>query len=252
MMSSERLNYYNYFTEIEEHFVRRRGKHLLISPMDWGLIAAWRDEGIPLQVVLRGIDIAMDGFFSRQLRGSAKINSLCYCHDSVMAEYDAYRESRVGESHKHSETQESNEGSEPTANNQNESEIKESLDYISSILLEIKDLSLNEDFSEATREGLQRVLNRLEGMILPFESPGYVDLETLERDLVMTDSILVETLLDALPEEQTTEWEQEAKSELKVYRKKLPKEMYLKIRDNFIRNKVHQQFNIREFSLFRL
>ena len=60
------MNYYNYFTEIEEHFVRRRGKHLLISPMDWGLIATWRDAGVPLHVALRGIDIAMDGFFARQ------------------------------------------------------------------------------------------------------------------------------------------------------------------------------------------
>ena len=92
------MNYYNYFTEIEEHFVKRRGKHLLVSPMDWGLIAAWRDAGVPLQVAIRGIDIAMDAFFSRQRRGSAKINSLCYCHDSVMEEFERHRESRIGES----------------------------------------------------------------------------------------------------------------------------------------------------------
>ncbi len=250
MMSSERLNYYNYFTEIEEHFVRRRGKHLLISPMDWGLIAAWRDAGIPLQVALRGIDIAMDAFFSRQRRESSKINSLCYCHDSVMAEYDAYKESRVGESGKRSEAGEGD--GESAVSTDNKEEVKESLDYIALIAQEIKDLIGKEDFSPAALEGLQRVLDRLEGLIPPCESLGYVDLETLERDLVMTDSLLVETLRSTLPEERTAEWEKEAKSELKVYRKKLPKEMYLKIQDNFIRNKVHHQFNIREFSLFRL
>ena len=79
------MNYYNYFTEIEEHFVRRRGKHLLISPMDWALIASWRDAGVPLQVALRGIDIAMDAFYAKQRRGTSKVNSLCYCHDAVMA-----------------------------------------------------------------------------------------------------------------------------------------------------------------------
>ena len=92
------MNYYNYFTEIEEHFVRRRGKHLLISPMDWALIATWRDAGIPLQVALRGIDIAMDTFLARKGSGHAKVNSLCYCHDTVMSEYGSHLESRVGES----------------------------------------------------------------------------------------------------------------------------------------------------------
>ena len=86
------MNYYNYFTEIEEHFVRRRGKHLMISPMDWGLIAAWKDAGIPLQVALRGIDMAMDSFASRQ-RSNSKVNSLCYCHDSVIAEFANHLES---------------------------------------------------------------------------------------------------------------------------------------------------------------
>jgi len=54
------MNYYNYFTEIEEHFVRKRGKHLLLSPLDWNLIAAWRDAGVPLSVAIRGIDIAVE------------------------------------------------------------------------------------------------------------------------------------------------------------------------------------------------
>jgi len=251
-MSGERINYYNYFTEIEEHFVKRRGKYLLVSPMDWGLIAAWRDAGIPLQVALRGIDIAMDGFFSRQRRGSAKINSICYCHDSVMAEYDAYRESRVGESNARSENQSDNKEPAKSPDNQDESEANESIAYISAIIEEIKTLALKQDFSHALMEGLGRVQDRLEAMIPPFDSRAHIDLETLERDLGMADAILVETLFAGVPEEEIAEWEKDAKTELKVYRKKLPKEMYLKIRDNFMRGKVHQKFNIREFSLFRL
>jgi hypothetical protein len=68
------MNYYNYFTEIEEHFVRRRGKHLMVSPMDWSLIAVWRDSGVPLHVALRGIDLAMDTFqeIAREVHRSAR------------------------------------------------------------------------------------------------------------------------------------------------------------------------------------
>jgi len=46
-------NYFNYFTEIEEHFQRRRGTLLLLSPLDWALMETWKDAGIPLEAVLR-------------------------------------------------------------------------------------------------------------------------------------------------------------------------------------------------------
>ena len=44
------MNYFNYFTEIEDAFVRRRGKHLLLSPMDWALIESWKELKVPLHV----------------------------------------------------------------------------------------------------------------------------------------------------------------------------------------------------------
>src|SRR5438067_139305 len=53
-------NYFNYFTEIEEHFHRRRGAALLLSTLDWALIESWKDAGIPLEAVLRGIDATFD------------------------------------------------------------------------------------------------------------------------------------------------------------------------------------------------
>ena len=49
-------NYFNYFTEIEERYLKRRGSGLLLSTIDWALIETWKDAGIPLDAVLRGID----------------------------------------------------------------------------------------------------------------------------------------------------------------------------------------------------
>jgi hypothetical protein len=242
----ETMNYYNYFTEIEEHFVRRRGKHLLISPMDWGLIAAWRDAGVPLQVALRGIDIAMDGFGARQ-RGSSKVNSLCYCHDSVMAEYANHLESHLGESSEgvnapaggHAASPEDEHGSEAT------------LKLISERISEIKSSS-EKHSSESTADGITRVIARLEEVRQNVESAGHVDSEALERDLAIIDELLLAQLRATIPPEQMIEWEKEAKKELKVYRKRLPKETYEKIRGNFIRDKIHRKFNIGELSIFRL
>ena len=106
--------------------------------------------------------------------------------------------------------------------------------------------------SEFALEGIRRVEKRLEEMLQSLRAGTQTDLESLERDLGIVDGILIEAIGSDIPPEETAEWEKEAKTELKVYRKKLPKEMYRKISDNFIRSKVHRKFDIREFSLFRL
>ena len=70
------MNYFNYFTEIEDTFVRRRGKHLFLSPMDWALMETWKQQGIPLHIVLRGIEKSFDSFESRPRKRTVK--SLLY------------------------------------------------------------------------------------------------------------------------------------------------------------------------------
>ena len=241
------MNYYNYFTEIEEHFVRRRGKHLLISPMDWGLIAAWREAGVPLQVALRGIDIAMDGVLARQ-RNSSKVNSLCYCHDSVMAEYANHLESHVGES---SEPTNAASGVETGSEKRDTPVAEATLEYIRERIGEIKSLPAKQ-YPENTLEGIERVLARLEEVYQGLETGIHIDSEKIERDLSIIDELLVTELQACISPEQMLEWEKEAKKELRVYRKRLPKETYGRIRGNFIRDKIHQQFGVGELSIFRL
>ncbi len=78
-------NYFNYFTEIEERFQQRRGSILLLSTLDWALIETWREAGIPLEAVLRGIDAAFDKYESRQKRARMqRINGLAWCAQAVM------------------------------------------------------------------------------------------------------------------------------------------------------------------------
>ena len=80
------MNYFNYFTEIEEHFQRARGTGLfLLSPLDWALIESWNNAGVPLEAVLRGIDEAFDKWRSRKVK-TQKVNSLAFCAQAVMNE----------------------------------------------------------------------------------------------------------------------------------------------------------------------
>jgi hypothetical protein len=91
----ELQNYFNYFTEIEEHFQRRRGTALLLSTLDWALIETWKDAGIPLEAVLRGIDAAFEKFDNRP-RTARKVNSLAYCAQAVLTEAEEMKEAAVG------------------------------------------------------------------------------------------------------------------------------------------------------------
>ena len=77
-------NYFNYFTEIEEHFQRARGTSLfLMSPLDWALVEGWKNTGVPLEAVLRGIDDAFEKYRSRKKKTAQQVNSLSYCAQAV-------------------------------------------------------------------------------------------------------------------------------------------------------------------------
>lgn len=88
-------NYFNYFTEIEERFQRRRGSLLLLSTLDWALIETWKDAGIPLDAVLRGIDEAFDRWDKRPSK-TRKVNSLAYCAQAVLSAAEDMKEAAVG------------------------------------------------------------------------------------------------------------------------------------------------------------
>ena len=90
-------NYFNYFTEIEDRFLRRRGGGLLLSTLDWALIETWKDAGIPLEAVLRGIDEAFDRYDQRPSK-TKKVNSLAYCSQLVLSAAEDMKEAAVGAS----------------------------------------------------------------------------------------------------------------------------------------------------------
>ena len=245
------MNYYNYFTEIEEHFVRRRGKHLYISPLDWSLIATWRDSAVPLHVALRGIDRAMDSFVSKPSRSESRVSTLFYCHASVMEEYARHLETHLGEA----STQPAENAGPATSKKADESEgpDKESvLEFLQARIAEIKTLAAKLPGWEDSPEGTARIVLRLEEIAHDLEGDQQVDFEALDRDLAILDEALVRILSAAIPAAQHEMWDQEAKKELKIYRKKLPKETYEKILENFRRTKIHRHFDLGELSIFHL
>ena len=105
-------NYFNYFTEIEERYLQRRGGGLLLSTLDWALIETWKDAGIPLEAVLRGIDEAFDRYDQRPTK-TKKINSLAYCSQAVLVAAEDMKEAAVGASTEAQPKSRAGEGFEP-------------------------------------------------------------------------------------------------------------------------------------------
>src|SRR3977135_198352 len=92
-------NYFNYFTEIEERFQQRRGSLLMLSTLDWALIETWREAGVPLEAVLRGIDNAFDKHDAKAMRSPGRVrkgNGLAWCAQSVMAAVEQAMEASIG------------------------------------------------------------------------------------------------------------------------------------------------------------
>jgi len=84
------LNYFNYFTEIEQFYQTKRDVFTLLSTLDWVLIESWKEQGIPVEVVLEGIERAFS-------RGNAKrkINSLAYCVKAIEEAIEERKNTRV-------------------------------------------------------------------------------------------------------------------------------------------------------------
>lgn len=79
-------NYFNYYTEIEEHFQRVRGTSLfMLSPLDWALLESWKNAGVPLEAVLRGIDLAFENWRAKPKK-TQMVNSIAFCAQAVLSE----------------------------------------------------------------------------------------------------------------------------------------------------------------------
>lgn len=89
------LNYFNYFSEIEELFIRRRGRNLLLSPLDWALIESWQEREVPLHIILRGIEKIFD-HNDQQPNKKRTVKSLLYCKEEIEAQFAEWLESQVG------------------------------------------------------------------------------------------------------------------------------------------------------------
>jgi hypothetical protein len=243
------VNYFNYFTEIEDAFIRRRAKHLLLSPMDWALIESWKEVGVPLHVALRGIEKAFDSWESKPRKRSIK--GLLYCQEEVEAQFAEWREARVGAA-ADGATTEANSAPETTDRLPfSRAAILEHLQRGRATLSAVADERLKSgehDFSETLKRAAALLLE-LEQDLEAVASPNA---QKLEQSLSGLERMLSDALRSVASAEQTQAIEAEVKEQLKPYRKHMEPAVYQQTFDNLLLKRLREQFGIPRLSLFYL
>ena len=233
-------NYFNYFTEIEERFQRRRGSTLLLSTLDWALIETWKDAGIPLEAALRGIDAAFDRYDERPTR-SKKVNSLAYCAQEVLTAAEDMKEAAVGTNRDEATSPVATTGFEPGAVaaflRRNASQLE------SAQLPERSGISTN-TVARETAETMIQMANDLES------SQIYRRMEDLERRLTVLEEKLFSILLAAAPDEEVVAVRAQADRELGPYRGKMPAGQVDQLYKQYTYKRLLERYKLPRLSLF--
>jgi hypothetical protein len=229
-------NYFNYFTEIEEHFLLRRGGGLLLSTLDWALIETWKDAGIPLEAVLRGIDAAFDRYKKRRSK-TRKVNSLAFCAQEVLAKAEDMKEASVGTARLNAKSPKG-------------FEVAEIVAFLGRNAIEIDAAALSErgfPVPSLARETAATLRNLAEGLEKNESRPN---LEDLERRLSVLEDKLLAALLATTPDEELVAVRSEADRELRPYRRKMSAAQIEQLHKQFIHKRLLERYGLPRLSLF--
>lgn len=247
---TERLNYFNYFTEVEEEFVRRRGKQLLISPMDWALVESWKDAGIPLHIVLRSINESFDSYDARAQK-HRKVNSIFYCQQAVEGNFAEYRLAQVGGG---SEIKTTEAPSESPESDHSAFPKEVILEFLARCEDELRLIGTRAEEGARTEIGsaAARARARLTEIASEITGSARVNAEALERDLDAIDRMILEAAARECGEEELKKIRADAATQLRSYKKKMDKAIYEQTVQNFVSRRLREINNIPRMSLFYL
>ena len=253
------MNYFNYFTEIEDAFIRRRAKHLLLSPMDWALIESWKEMGVPLHVALRGVEKAFDSFESRPRRRSVK--SLLYCQEEVEAQFAEWRESQLGAgAGAEGADGPAGDGAAAVAPGETAGEAA-GLPFPREVI--VGHLASSRDelrragaaraaAADELTEALARAVVRLEELERDFVAAARPDAERLEAALSDLEAMLDRAVRASVAPERSGARRAEAEAQLQPYRARMTQEVYAQTLDHLLAKHLREDAGVPRLSLFYL
>jgi len=232
------LNYFNYFTEIEERFQQRRGALLLLSTLDWALIETWREAGIPLDAALRGIDAAFDKYEARQKKGRMRrVNGLAWCAQAVMEAAEELREAAAGTA-----------PATTPASRESGFEEERVAAHLEAAATSLDAATVAPEACSATAARLRELAGEVR--VADAESAAAHDLEALERTLTVLEEKLFAALKAAAPEDLLVGLKEHAARELAPYRSRLGAVQLRQVMQQFEQKQLLVHYNLPRLSLF--
>jgi len=228
-------NYFNYFTEIEEHYQRRRGTTLLLSTLDWALIETWKNAGIPLQAVLRGIDEAFDKYDQKPSK-TRKVNSLAYCSQAVLSAADDMKQGTASESTARSEP-----GFEPA----------QIAAFFRENATRLEKAKLPDRPGLSMAAVVKETSSALREMAAAIESSAKLPrLEDLERRLTVLEEKLFAVLMAATPDDDLVDARTQADRDIAPYRRNMTAAQVEQLHKQYVRKRLLEQRGVPRLSLF--
>lgn len=222
------MNYYNYFTEIEDTFIRRRAKNLFLSPLDWALIELWQDRGIPLHIVIRSVESVFD-VFDKQPPGTRTIKSLFYCREEVEVQYAEWLKSQAGKA------------------SESEADAAFSPDAVAAHINEaIESLKINN--VESIREDLARAVARLEELAANLTG----DAETVDATLGDIEKLLDRAMLTNWESVHLKSLKKEVGDQLRGYKAEMDADAYKNTFELMLLKRLREEAGIPRLGLFYL
>jgi hypothetical protein len=230
-------NYFHYFTEIEDRFNRRRGSLLLLSTLDWALIESWREAGVPLEAVLRGIDTSFDRYETRSTSSKGrlrKVNGLAWCAQAVMSAAEEMVEASTGAVPRREAAPESS-GFE---NKRVAIYLKRNADAV---------MTASE---KTSNEALVPIATRLRELAAGMHEAEVTPLEDLDRILTVLEEKMVGIVRASTSEAQLVTLRQQADAELAPFRSKMNAVQLRQVQLQFLTRRLLQIRSLPRLSLF--
>jgi len=257
------MNYYNYFTEIETRFQQRRGSILMLSTLDWALIETWREAGIPLEAVLRGIDGAFDKHDAQRLRAGRrvrKVNGLAWCSQAVLEAVEQAKEAAIGAQAPASEPRESGFEAAHVARHLERNAAllaTSSLPAATEAAGRLRELaaSLSHE-SGCPTSGPSDVGSDCANVSEPGQPVPTVSnaapfsLEELDRTLTVLEEKLFAALLTSTPESELVALREQAARELAPYRGRMQAVQIKQVQQQFLQKRLLESHSLPRLSLF--
>jgi hypothetical protein len=234
-------NYFNYFTEIEEYFWKKRGANLLVSPLDWAIMEAWQQAGVPLEAALKGIDRAFESH-ARSRRGTRPMKSLAYCTDAVFEAAEEAQEAAAG-GHAGAEATKKADAFSRGTLREHFAKVSRQIEQVAASVAAAR-LELAARLNESAQS-----LTQCSAIL---DSPAALDLEDLERGLTVLDDKIQSALLQHAGEELLLRLRREMDSQLAMYRGKMRAEQIALVERQYLHKRLLEEFRLPRLSLFYL